>query len=330
VPVTEMKLCTGTEKLLAAGPCTVTTTIGDLIAPPGKQEGLDYLLSRLRFGAMILGVIQFGTLLIFVYTVAEMIGLRWRWVRPKDILFDVTFTDAGARLMPKEDLNKEITRLNQRRVHGIGDRLYRRGIAAGLGDESWERSSETSDIVETVESYRVFLLDDAIARQDFLETLGDTMLKLAFLGTIYGISSSLFSARGLDTADPIVKLLAKADMYAGIGLGFGATFVGIVFSIIAAQMRTNLGAAWAGRIATAYRLILDFGAPAILHQSASISPDGRKQLPGIPLPSPPVNEWSVLHRFGGLVLVIILIFIAFRFRDTLAQLPLLVMRLVGQ
>ena len=45
------------------------------------------------------------------------------------------------------------------------------------------------EFVSIHSSYRDFLQEDAIARQDFLETLGDTMLKLAFLGTVYGIST---------------------------------------------------------------------------------------------------------------------------------------------
>src|SRR5262249_18521208 len=180
----------------------------------------------------------------------------------------------------------------------LGDRLYLRGIAAGLGPASKE------EVVSTVESYRVYLLDDAASRQEPLETLGDTMLKLAFLGTVYGISVALFSARGLDTADPITKLAAKAAMYSGIGVGFGTTLVGIFLSIVAAQMRSNLSTAWAGEIGAAYRLILDFGAEKLIDEGS--------RWPRPPNFPPPTRRggrggWTGIHVFGVFVMFSILV-----------------------
>jgi hypothetical protein len=42
-------------------------------------------------------------------------------------------------------------------------------------------------------------------------------------------------------------------MYAGIGMGFGATLVGIALSILAAKLRTGLSAAWLAGIDRAWR-----------------------------------------------------------------------------
>jgi hypothetical protein len=131
--------------------------------------------------------------------------------------------------------------------------------------------SHSQSVVETLESYRNFLQDEAVSRQDILEVLGDTMLKLAFMGTIFGISSALFFARDLDTADPIEKLLAKAGMYAVIGVGFVTTLVGL--SIVASLMRSNLSTRWLNEIGTAYRLILDYGSGRLREFAKNLLPE---------------------------------------------------------
>jgi hypothetical protein len=322
VPITELKLCTGTAKLLSGANCTITTELRDTLSP-ASGGGLDGLVNSLRFGSLLIGLVQFGTWCIFVYAVVEIIGLKLRWVSPPDVLYSVSESEGGSKRVPA-DLKVALQEYASSPVQGIGDRMYRRMLAAGIGSSSSQKGEASNEeLVSTLSSYREFLLDDAAARQESLETFGDTMLKLAFLGTVYGISVSLFSARGLDTADPIRRLASKGDMYAGIGLGFGTTFVGIVLSIIAAQFRTNLSAAWSGEIGAAYRLILDHGAEAIRRQASALSDKERDDLGRVRLPRRSTGlyprrdgtktEWTSLHYLGLLVALLILGALAYVF-----------------
>lgn len=295
VPVTELKLCAGTQKLLTGGYCRVTTEVQTELA-----RAIDPLMQRLRVGSLFVGVVQWATLAVFIYGAFESFGLWLRWVAPAKKLYEVRPQGSGSRLEPVCDLVKEVEKYQQSSVHGLGDRLFLRTLLAANTNDPERKTPTNEETVSTLESYRVYLVDDASSRQESLEMLGDTMLKLAFLGTVFGISEALFAARGLDTADPFFKLSTKSEMYSGIGIGFGTTLVGIVLSILAALLRSNLSKAWDGRISEAYRLILDYSATELRLLAAQIT-----AFPAVP---PKIkNEWSAVDLFGSLIITLVLI-----------------------
>lgn len=152
------------------------------------------------------------------------------------------------------------------RIHSELQRLIPDGETPGDSEAQWNASNGwlSTEVISSIESYRQHLVADATGKQEALETLGDSMLKLAFMGTVYGISSALFSARALDTADPTLKLLAKAEMYSGIGVGFGTTLTGILLSIIAGQLRSFLNGAWSEKIGQAYEVVGNFNTVQLL------------------------------------------------------------------
>ncbi|MGR9293654.1 hypothetical protein ACU8OS_35400 (plasmid) [Rhizobium leguminosarum] len=272
---TGIKLCAGTRTLAEQGPCDQSAKLGSRFGLTSaellpvqalsdqeteQRKILPGIIADFRLASMFFGPIQFGTAAIFFYSLIETFGLWARWIAPADRL-DLS--------KPPEAIAAEIVKIQQETdsrpggfVLSLHDRLMVAAMAAedrtDTGDPVMVSSATFSPrkgFVEVLSSYRDFLQEEAVGRQESLEMLGDTMLKLAFLGTVYGISAALFSARGLDTADPVLRLATKASMYAGIGLGFGTTIVGIALSIIAAIFRTNLAANWNREIGTAYQAI---------------------------------------------------------------------------
>jgi hypothetical protein len=165
--------------------------------------------------------------------------------------------NAGARHLSEETVNT---------LKEMG-KSYREVVGAQLAISEQARAAA---VVPRLGVYREHMFEEAQGLQERLETLGDTMLKLAFMGTVFGISSALFSARGLDTADPVLRLLAKAEMYSGIGVGFGTTLTGIILSIVAAQARSALYESWTGRIARSFERVLDYGSSRLLAKSIEL------------------------------------------------------------
>ncbi len=299
-PVTELKLCAGTQKLQTGGNCAVTTRIEQVLSPP-----IDTIINKVRIGALLLGPVQFLTLSIFFYSFIELVGLWFRWVAPPPILYVIDRAHSEAR-MDLSGISEAVPKFAATSNRNLGDRLLHRGLAAVNVDANTpeveaENFAADAEVISTLEAYRVFLLDDATSRQEPLDMLGDTMLKLAFLGTVYGISAALFAARGLDTADPLLKLAAKAEMYSGIGVGFGATLVGITLSITAAILRSNLASAWTEEISIAYRLILDFNVK-------NLRAVAKRDVPGTGSFAPVhVPSWTAMDRFGLMALVLVFI-----------------------
>jgi hypothetical protein len=334
-PITEVKLCNGTRTLELSANCNTTKQIGEALGTASagifakssvakSEDNLQGLIDSVRFSSLFIGPIQFGTFFVFLYAVLETLGLWLRWVAPRDRLFD-TVVNEGKPEKPAEA--DEATAggtvngnskagyqsiLRPRPLPGAldealssprrsaGDRLYLVDLKAA-GNVPNSPPATPEEFISIHSSYRDYLQEEAISRQDFLETLGDTMLKLAFLGTVYGISAALFAARGLDTADPILRLATKADMYSGIGVGFGTTLLGILLSIIAAQLRTVLASTWSGRIGVAYQLILDFGVERLRGEAGQLPPSKIEGI-GTELPADEPTRGTI-EVFGGIVLL---------------------------
>lgn len=332
----DIKLCTGTRSLLTGAECEQTGKVGyqlgadsaDLIsANPSLARNtlLPDIISRLRIASMFIGPVQFGTLAIFFYAMIETVGLWLRWVAPPDRIKNLAAERVAASLRA----------LRRNRVRSIRDRLMvaamevvKRADDVGPKDEDKptnlsSKLAPRTEFVEVLSSYRDFLHEEAVGRQDALEMLGDAMLKLAFLGTVYGISAALFSARGLDTADPILKLSTKAAMYAGIGLGFGATILGIACSIIAGVFRSSLAAGWSREIGAAYQMVLETGIPKL---TVAVEATNREEIVDVldvpPSPGeeiPASSKLGTTELLGLLVLLAIGLLAAYLFRDKIGE-----------
>jgi hypothetical protein len=360
----DVKLCTGTRTLLNGSQCRITGRVGYLVgaetaelltpkaeavrptaepvATPAAAElvrdtRLIEIIGELRIASMFIGPIQFGALAIFCYALLETLGLWLRWVAPGDRLQFALDPAAVA---------ETVGQLRNARVLSISDRMMiaamrvvkrtkeeppsvpARGDAISVppGGPVAELTPD-GEFVEVLSSYRDYLHEEAAGRQDALEMLGDTMLKLAFLGTVYGISAALFSARGLDTSDPILRLSTKAAMYAGIGLGFGTTILGIALSIVAAIFRTNLAASWSNEIGAAYQRIFKAGSDRV----AIVVTDTREEDLGIlDKAAPRKDRITPVQLLGLIVVVALLAAAAFVYREQIADLFSVIRKLLGE
>jgi hypothetical protein len=331
---TGIKLCAGTRTLAEQGPCDQSAKIGGRLGLTSaellpeaalsekelrQREILPGVIANFRLASMFFGPIQFGTAAIFFYSLIETFGLWARWISPSDRLDLSKTPEAIADEIDK--IEKETDARPGGFVLSLHDRLMVAAMAAEdhaeVGDHVMDSAAPFSPrkgFVEVLSSYRDYLQEDAVGRQESLEMLGDTMLKLAFLGTVYGISAALFSARGLDTADPVLRLATKASMYAGIGLGFGTTIVGIALSIIAAIFRTNLAAHWNREIGTAYQAIFRED-PKIVSEAAKKT--NRTVIDRINSPSAKSPSFSLLETLGAAVVVIAIIALLVVYREAI-------------
>jgi hypothetical protein len=286
-------------------------------------------------------------LVIFCFAILETFGLGIRWVRPEPELYTV---QPGGAIDPASVAaidEPKLKRFLDNRTQSLGDQMLYQALLASADvlDISEARATPVSsppksshrpdpptaertedrqslpapaasttpytEISSTLEGYRRYLLDAAVARQEPLETLGDTMLKLAFMGTVYGISKALFAARGLDTANPVLKLLAKAEMYSGIGTGFGTTLTGIILSILAAQSRSVLFGAWSEKIGRVYELVLDFRFEGFLSLVERLKGTGAVLTGRSPTASSYEQTSVDFFQLVGIVVVVGLLFAAF-------------------
>ncbi len=303
-PNVALELCAGTRDVPDETGCGLVGAAHDEL-----EFQLNEKLNSTRVKAMFVGLFQWLTFCAFFYSLIEWWGLRYMWVVPGPTLY------ADGDKIPRgsvQRLSKEmLDAFLQRRRRSVEDRMFYQvvTVARRIG-QSLERDKGGEDgrerLVEAVTSFREHLVDDAVSRQESLEMLGDTMLKLAFMGTVYGISAALFGARGLDTADPIGKLLAKAEMYSGIGIGFGTTIVGIALSIVAAGLRISLAQAWANKIGRAYELIRNFGLTHIIEEAVRI-PDAPEPYKDVRPGNKAAVSWKALVYVASCSLIVVVI-----------------------
>ncbi|MGU3463576.1 hypothetical protein ACLBXO_01870 [Methylobacterium sp. C33D] len=299
-PGQEKLLCAESRKLLDPSSCSTMEKLrGNLLN--GEGVALVQHLQHVRWGAFLLGPIQLLTLAVFVFTAIETAGLLARWLGAPSYVAALVHKGLKDPLGPKDKaaFDKELQNASEQRVRAFVDRFLEKAL-----------SPSTTPAETRLRNYRDMLVDDCATHVDMLEMLGDTMLKIAFLGTVFGIGNSLFEARNLDAADPLIRLEAKSAMYAGIGMGFGATLVGIFFSIIAAKLRTGLSAAWLAGIDRAWREATTF------YESnyRSVAANDQPAIPGVdPIPHsyPPEKPKAklvdrILTFFGVICIVVII------------------------
>ena len=272
-----LKLCSGTRDVAGDGQCRVTAGIRQWLSTPGSS--IDEQINRIRVRSLFVGWFQLFTLTIFVFAMLETGSLWIQWVAPHATLFVVKEEDGAIDRESVKNLSRDKLLAFQKSAWpSIGDRMFFQGLVAAAQQVRTDSAGKpatisidySASIVATFAAFRQHLLDEALGLVERLETLGDTMLKLAFMGTVFGISTALFSARGLDTADPVLRLLAKSQMYSAIGVGFGTTLTGIILSIFAAQARSVLYETWTGKIGRSFERLLDLGAEPLLANAVDL------------------------------------------------------------
>lgn len=256
-----LKLCSGTIKKLKESDCELSAKIADKIS-----ESLTPYNDWFRFSTLVFGLIQYLTLVVFFFVILESFGRKWRWVNPERTLITQDKDETGMlrnHLKEGEELANAIKAYSSAPVQSIPDRLTARAIAlVGSGDISESSNTIGSEGAKakvaktTLEGYREFLTNEAESNIDSLHTYNEIVLKLAFVGTIWGISSALFSARELDVADPVTKILAKADMFGSIGTAFGTTLLGVLLSVLASLVIQYLTSSWGHRINSSYESVV--------------------------------------------------------------------------
>jgi len=245
----DVKLCTETVVRLSAEDCAQSERVRYAL---NKDPDVGEAFGAVYWAALLLGFIQWATLSLFLLAFVDSAGLFARWLFLRSKLeglmdpFDQVQYEQTAKALERED------------VVNILDKF---GIATWRASTHMKGQSPAQLQVgmrTILRDYRDHLLDSASTKQEGLDLLGDSILKIAFFGTVLGIGLALFEATKLDASDALSRLSTKADMYAGIGIGFGATMVGIVLSIVAGLMRSALSQRWSDTIERGYRVVLDF------------------------------------------------------------------------
>lgn len=299
-PGQEKVLCAESRKLLDPTSCNIIENLRRKLQS-GDGVALVQHLQHVRWGAFLLGPIQLLTLAVFFFTAIETAGLLLRWLGAPSYVAALVDTGLRVPLEPqdKAEFDRKLETASAQRVRAFVDRFLEKAL-----------SPSTTAAETRLRNYRDMLVDDCTTHIDMLEMLGDTMLKIAFLGTVFGIGNSLFEARNLDAADPLDRLGAKSAMYAGIGMGFGATLVGIFLSIIAAKLRTGLSAAWLAGIDRAWREATTFY-ETNYHSVAAISqPAVSGVVPIRPRYSPIKPKAKLVDRiltFFGLICILLIV-----------------------
>ena len=267
----ELLLCAESRRSLRHDVCAETEAARLDIEREDVAVSLGSHLKGIKLGSLILGPWQWLTLSAFIFALIEAVGLKWRWVDARSFVGQLVDHGIGERLTPEEvaTFEKRLAEASDARVRSFIDRFLEKALSA---------SNTPAEV--RLRNFRDMQVDECVSKMDTLESIGDTMLKIAFMGTVFGIGTALFAARNLDAADPLLRLVAKSEMYAGIGMGFGATLVGILLSILAAKSRAWLMSAWLSAIDDAWRRATIFydayyGGRATPASVPGVSPVGR-------------------------------------------------------
>lgn len=263
-PFSAMRLCEGTRRILPAEECEVSQII---------EDNLGVLVDDVSNGALpatlLLGPIQFLTLLVFVFIGYRVLGIRLLDTSSRSVFLDNSKQEgeiqSHARLseMDEAQLQDRIGRFKESTQKSVRDDMIAHAIlfrqyqlrsrtpVTDTGDDSGRLQTPTLD------GFRDVLLEEADTAIAPLESINETMLKLAFIGTIIGIALALVTARSLDAANPVDEILTKAGMFAAIGSAFGTTLFGVALSIAAAYMIQSASDRWRSQITSSYRLALE-------------------------------------------------------------------------
>ena len=319
-----VKLCAGTQKKLSSEECSTSAAIETIL-----EDGVGAEIKNFRTSTLVFGHIQFLTLAVFLFITQEAIGRGLRWVVPGATLTKPNPAKPGAeRFLDPGELKQAVDRYSSASVRSIPDRLSARALALSSetrGSEETHRDQAAKEVDDgapvenreisrvaaaggsTVEGYRDFLQNEADSRVESLHTANEVMLKLAFVGTIWGIGAALFSARSLDTADPVMKIVAKADMFGSIGTAFGTTLVGVVLSIFAAAIIQSLTSSWMQRINSSYQNTISLYSEIVSSGNLMTIDKGLIDLLVTPSPPPSAQKRNLFETLGILTTVVIVL-----------------------
>lgn len=311
----DLKLCAGSLKVLDEKTCT---EINAALDPLRKIIEAD--LHWIRILCLMFGIIQYLVLAVFVYILIESIGVRRRLFSPTDVFFvTVSEPDPNSgvphpqiKLIDPADFPAAVGEYNKRRYRSAGDRLLAR-ILQPSPVTGTAPTAAPSSVIEAFREYEISEPDGALSS---LDVVNEAMLKLAFVGTIWGIGSALFLVRDLDSLDPVARIVTKSGMFAGIGTGFGTTMVGVLFSILASLYIQSISERWEDLVNAYYRVILNVG----VGQIAAIA----SGLPVAPVPRPIFpprphrqNNLNVFRTVGLLALIGMVVFALWRYREAI-------------
>ena len=272
-PASALKLCAGTRRVLSRDKCQtggkIEEAIGKLLRPA---------INDARWATLLLGPIQLITIALFFFVNLEAFGrLRRYALLDTTLLIEVKGRDGKARfeLPEEEDLDRRIQTFNASNMTSIMDEMIAYAILsnhqqqavagqplaadAPAGDGQAQAGQAEIVKVATLEGFRDNMVGEAEAKIEPLETMNETMMKLAFVGTVMGIGMALMTARSLDAAHPVEEMLTKAAMFGAIGSAFGTTLLGVSLSIVASTTIQMVSGIWLGRIYDAFRTALDQG-----------------------------------------------------------------------
>lgn len=226
-----------------------------------RVEAFEGLMDRVRKSAMIFGNVQLLSLVVFLVIAIEVAGLYLVHVYPKPILFKIIRGQGLERIsaLKSDEFEVKLEELGGRPDTSIGDRLYG-WVMFNRINSHYSKNYPSTSIAEgfgNFHDFRNVLTEIAETHISGLEKTAENILKLSFAGTIIGIGTSLFAARNLDTADPTFKLLVKSEMFAGIGVAFGTTLVGVLLSIFAAVLLRRFSFAWTEEINRHHELMIE-------------------------------------------------------------------------
>ncbi|UES49916.1 MotA/TolQ/ExbB proton channel family protein [Roseibium aggregatum] len=300
-----LKLCAGTQKKLDDIACGNSAAIGLQI-----ENALNGWFNRFRVMTLVFGVIQLFTLALFFFVLLEAIG-RWaRWVRPEATLLEIDTSERLQRFRlveNPEEQEKLIDAFATSNVQSIPDRMTAAAIYVANRPNSG--NIETREGLQTsLEGYREFLDSEADSTLDPLHTVNEIMLKLAFVGTIWGISSALFGARELDVADPVTKILAKANMFGAIGTAFGTTLIGVLLSIVASIAIQYVTSAWKQKVNESFEIVRSLSLDRLL----AVGPEQARKTK----PAPKRREPFSAQEYLGLIIVLVVLGFTFWFLIT--------------
>lgn len=277
--VANLRLCAGTRTLLGQEICSVTEQLrrclsGDASCIASGDASIKNVIESRRWAALLLGLIQYVCLTIFIFILLQIVGFWFAFVDRKPVL--IALRHDGIEpinpLVPAQvDMqgNDLIANPAFQEARASYEALRIRSNLDQIYVHTFVRESahipETSD----VHAFRQFMIERVSAQIGQLEKLADSILKLAFAGTIIGIAQALFAARDLDTANPIERLSVKAEMFAGIGVAFGTTLFGLGLVLLLDRAMIWLKTVWEGDIARSFQLVLDFSKTASAQELAT-------------------------------------------------------------
>lgn len=315
-PASALKLCAGTRRTLGRDECQVGGKIEEAVS-----KLLTPAINDARWATLLLGPIQLITLALFFFVHLEAFGRLRRYALLKTTLLnEISGEDGKARfeLPDKDDLDNRIQAFNASNMTSIMDEMIAYAILSShqqtlavqqqspngpppVADGQPPAPATDNGKVATLEGFRDNMVGEAEARIEPLETMNETMMKLAFVGTVIGIGLALMTARSLDAAHPVEEMLTKAAMFGAIGSAFGTTLLGVSLSIIASTTIQVVSTRWMERIYDAFRTALDQGRRVDPSLASKYGRQIRQKLEKHDQPPSTLSNIGYLVVFGGII-----------------------------